>query len=77
MKFSNHLLGEREIENHLVQPSFSQNCKTNIGKLFLKLVRKNFPKNDRFRKKVNLNILKLSYSSMANLQSLINKHNSK
>ena len=46
---------------------FSQNVKANIGKLFFKLVWKNFPKNHRFRKIFNLITLKLSYSSMANL----------
>ena len=52
-------------------PLFSQNVKTNIGKLFFKLVRKNFPKNHKFRKIFNLGTLKHSYSSMANLQSLV------
>ena len=48
-------------------PPFSQNVKTNIGKLFFKLMRKNFPKNHKFRKMFNLNTLKLSYSLMTNL----------
>ena len=58
-------------------PPFSQNVKTNIGKLFFKLVRKNFSKNHRLRKIFNLNTLKLSYSSIANLQILIKQHNTK
>ena len=57
-------------------PPFSQNVETNLGKFFFKLVRKNFPKNHIFRKIFNLNTLKLSYSSMANLQSLMKQHNS-
>ena len=53
---------------------FRQNVKTDIGKLFFKVVQKNFSKNHTCRKIMNLNTLKLSYSSMANLQSLIKRH---
>ena len=42
-------------------PPYSQNLKTNIGKLFIKLVRKHFPKNNKYHKIFNLNNLKLSY----------------
>ena len=58
-------------------PPFSQNVKINTGKLFIKFVRTNFPKIHRFRKIFNLNLSKLSYSSMANLQSLVKLHNAK
>ena len=47
-------------------PPFSQNVKTNIGKLFLKLVKKHFPKHHRLHKIFNPNTVKLSYSSMSN-----------
>ena len=50
-----------------INPPFSQNVKTNIGKLFFKLVRKNFAKNHKFWKISDLNTLKLNYSSMTNL----------
>ena len=43
-------------------PPFSQNVKTNIGKLFLKLVKKHFPK--------------VSYSCMSNMSNFIKQHNS-
>ena len=39
---------------------YSQNVKTNIGKPFIKLVRKHFPKNKKYNKIFNLNTLKLS-----------------
>ena len=42
-------------------PPYSQNVKTNIGKLFIKLVRKHFPKNSKYHKIFNLNTLKLSF----------------
>ena len=52
---------------------FRQSVKTDIGKLFFKKVQKKFSKNHRCREIINLNTLKLSYSSMANFQSLIKK----
>ena len=42
-------------------PSYHQNVKTNIGKLFLKLVRKPFQKNSKYQNIFNSNTLKLSY----------------
>ena len=42
-------------------PPYSQNMKTNIGKLFVKLVRKHFLKNSKHHKIFNLNTLKLSF----------------
>ena len=41
-------------------PPYSQNMKINIGKLFVNLVRKHFPKNSKYHKIFNLNTLKLS-----------------
>ena len=52
-------------------PLFSQNVKTNIGKLFLKLVKKHFPKHHRLHKLFNPNTVKLSYSCMSNMSSFI------
>ena len=57
-------------------PPFSQNVKTNIGKLFLKLVKKHFPKHHRLHKLFNPNTVKLSYSCMSNMSSFIKEHNS-
>ena len=77
MKF-NRQPSTRRNRNRIIiwfHPPFRRNVKTNIGKLFLKLVRKNFPKKQKFGKIFNLNTLKLSYSSMVNLQSLIKQHN--
>ena len=39
-------------------PPYSQNVKANIGKLFIKLVRKHFLKNNKYHKIFNLNTLK-------------------
>ena len=57
-------------------PPFSQNVKTNIGKLFLKLVKKHFPKRHCLHKIFNPNTVKLSYSCMSNMSNFIKQHNS-
>ena len=41
-------------------PPFSQNVKTNIGKISLKLTKNHFPKSHRLHKIFNQNIIKLS-----------------
>ena len=58
-------------------PPFSANVKTNIGKIFLALVKKHFPTQHKFYKIFNKNTLKISYSCMPNMASLIKGHNSK
>ena len=47
----------------------------NIGKYFFRLINKHFPPEHKFHKIFNKNTLKLSYSCMPNLKSLINSHN--
>ena len=44
-------------------PPYSLNVKTNIGKVFLKLVRKHCPIPQKLSKIFNLNTIKISYSS--------------
>ena len=56
-------------------PPYSLNVKTNIGKVFLKLVRKHFPRSHKLSKIFNLNTIKISYSSMPNVKNLIKQHN--
>ena len=56
---------------------YSLNAKTNIGKVFLKLVRKHFPRSHKLSKIFSLNIIKISCSSMPNVKNLIKQHNSK
>ena len=57
-------------------PPYSQNMKTNIGKLFIKLMRKHFPKNNKYDKSFNVNTLKLSYFCTTGVWN-IKQHNSK
>ena len=58
-------------------PPYSQNVKTNIGKTFLKLVKKHFPRDHKLYKIFNRNTLKLSYSCMGSMSSVIKQHNCK
>ena len=51
------------------------NVKTNIGKTFLKLVKKYFPRNNSFHKIFNKNSINISYSCMRNIRSIIASHN--
>ena len=54
---------------------YSNTVKTKIGKFFLQLIKKNFPKEHKFHKIFNKNIVKLSYSCMPNIKTKINAHN--
>ena len=56
-------------------PPFSTNVKTNIGKIFFKLLRKHFPKTNKLYKIFNKNTVKISYSCMRNMGSIISAHN--
>ena len=61
----------------MAQSTIQLKVKTNIGKVFLKLVRKHFPRSHKLSKIFNLNTIKISYSSMPNVKNLIKQHNSK
>ena len=58
-------------------PLFSNNVQTNISKTFLRLVLKHFPKHHKYHSLFNKNNVKVSYSCMENMGSIINKHNKK
>ena len=58
-------------------PLYRKSVKTNIGRIFIKLVSKHFPLNHKFVKIFNKNTIKLSYSCMSNIKSEINGHNRK
>ena len=48
---------------------------TNIGKTFLKLVKKRFPRNYSFHKIFNKSTIKFSYSFMRNVSLILASHN--
>ena len=56
-------------------PPWSANVATDIGKRFFRLLEKHFPEGHRYRKFLNRNSVKLSYSCMDNLKTIINKKN--
>ena len=58
-------------------PPYSKSVKTNIGRIFIKLISKHFPPNHTFVKIFNKNTIKLSYSCMPNIRSKINGPNKK
>ena len=58
-------------------PPWSMNVRTNVAKRFLAILDKNFPKNHKFRKILNRNCVKVSYSCLPNMSSIISSHNKK
>lgn len=56
-------------------PPFCESVKTNLGRNFLNLINKNFPRHHPYRKIFNRNNVKLSYSCMPNMKSIIQSHN--
>ena len=56
-------------------PPFSMNVKSSVGKQFLKLVDKHFPKSNKLHKVINRNTVKVSYSCTKNMASIMAAHN--
>ena len=56
-------------------PPFSRNVASNIGRRFLCLVQKHFPRGSKLHKIFNYNTLKVSYSCMSNMRAVIRRHN--
>ena len=58
-------------------PPYNAATSTNIGKQFLKMIEKHFPKKHCLRSIINRNCIKISYSCMKNVRSIILSHNQK
>ena len=58
-------------------PPFSQNVETKIGNRLLALFHFHFPVNHKLHKIFNRNSIKVSYSCMRNVKSIISSHNHK
>jgi len=58
-------------------PPYNRNVATNVGKEFLRIVREEFPHNHALSKIFNNKTLKVRYSCMKNVRSVINQHNKK
>ena len=55
-------------------PPYCLSVKTNVGKIFLKLIKKHFLKGNSLNKIFNKNTIKVSYSCMANISSILSLH---
>ena len=60
-----------------LNPPFSKNIQSNIGRQFLHLISKHFPKGHTLHKIFNKNTCKVSYSCMSNVATIIKHHNAK
>ena len=58
-------------------PPFNNQVSTNIGREFFKLLRKDFPKENKFNNLFNKNNIKISYGCTRNMQQIIKAHNAK
>ena len=58
-------------------PPFSKSVKTDIGKMFLKMVRKHFTPQHPLYRVINIHTVKLSYSCMPNMENIIKQSNAR
>lgn len=58
-------------------PPYNKNVQTNVANKFLRLLDKHFPENHKLHKIFNRNYIKVSYSCMPNMSSIVNSHNQK
>ena len=56
---------------------YSINVTTKVGKVFLSLIDKHFPAHHKLQKLFNRNNVKISYSYLPNIKSIMNAHNRK
>lgn len=56
-------------------PPYSANVRTNIGRQFINIIKKCFPKDNKLHKIFNTHTLRLSYSCMPNMKKQIDSHN--
>ena len=68
---------ETQAKYYMVNPPYSMNVKTNVGKIFSKLLRKHFPPTHPMYTIFNTNNVKISYSCFPNIASIISSHSKK
>ena len=66
--------GKNHSRNIWYNPPFTKNVRTNVGKHFLKLLKKHFGKNHKYYKIFHKNNITVSYSCMDNMTKIINSH---
>ena len=69
--------GSRKRKRNIVwyNPPFSKHVSTNVGRKFLNLIDKHFPKGHILHKLFNRNNVKVSYCCMKNMSRIIKTHN--
>ena len=67
----------RKRQEIIFTPPYNMSLKTNIGKQFLELIDKHFPKNHVLYPIANRKNIKISYSCTRNIGALISGHNNK
>ena len=69
--------GRRRRKRNIIwfNPPFSKTVTSSIGKKFLSLLDKHFPRSHKFYKIFNRNTVKVSYGCMPNIGAAINAHN--
>lgn len=75
----NKIQGRKNRSRQIIwfNPPFSKNVTTDIGRTFLKLIKKHFPASHKLNKIFNKNTVKVSYSCMDNIGKIIKQHNNK
>ena len=58
-----------------MNPLFSKNVKSNTGKTLLNLIERYFPKTNKLHKIFNKNTVKVIYSCMSTMSSILSSHN--
>ena len=58
-------------------PPYSMSVKTSVGKIFLQLIDKHFPKTNPLHKIINRQKIKVSYRTTPNMKKIISSHNAK
>ena len=73
IKYSPSQPNQRNRKRQIIwfNPRYSVNVKTNVGKLFMRLIDKHFPRHHKFHKLFNRNNVKLSYSCMPSMKNVI------
>ena len=66
---------QRKIKIIWFNPPYNQAVKTNIATKFLHLIEKHFPKGHKLNKIFNRNSVKVSYSCMPNMKTILDAHN--
>ena len=74
-KQRNKCINKRKRNVIWFNPPCNEEVQTNIGKAFLNLINKDFPAHHKLHKICNKFNIKLSYSCMPNMISIINNHN--